>query len=159
MIEKFIVTFVFLMSSFLTIYFVLKKPTINIKLFNKNIEIETFYFGVLSGALMLIIFKLLPFNKVISGIIGTEKLSPFGILILFFSMVFISIFLDICGFFEYCARHAIKISGNSGKKLFFSMYLMVSVLTIFTSNDIIILTFTPFIYYFAKDTKIDSKCI
>ena len=35
------------------------------------------------------------------------------------------------------------------------LYALVSVLTVFTSNDIIVLTFTPFICYFARDAKID----
>jgi arsenical pump membrane protein len=34
---------------------------------------------------------------------------------------------------------------------------VVSLLTVFTSNDIIILTFTPFIYYFATNARIDPK--
>ena len=33
------------------------------------------------------------------------------------------------------------------------MYVMVAILTIFTSNDIVILTFTPFICYFAKNAN------
>ena len=32
---------------------------------------------------------------------------------------------------------------------------MVAILTIFTSNDIVILTFTPFICYFSKNAKIN----
>ena len=34
------------------------------------------------------------------------------------------------------------------------LYVTVSILTVFTSNDIIILSFTPFICYFAKNAKI-----
>jgi len=72
-------------------------------------------------------------------------------------MVFISIFLDNVGFMEYCARLALRFAGHSGRVLFFSLYFTVSILTVFTSNDIIILTFTPFIYYFAKNSGIDPK--
>jgi arsenical pump membrane protein len=39
--------------------------------------------------------------------------------------------------------------------MFFFVYIIVSILTIFTSNDIIILTFTPFIYYFSKHAGLD----
>ena len=39
--------------------------------------------------------------------------------------------------------------------LFLILYLLVAVLTIFTSNDVVILTFTPFICFFAKRTKIN----
>ena len=38
--------------------------------------------------------------------------------------------------------------------LFFVLYFLVAVLTIFTSNDIVILTFTPFICFFCKHAKI-----
>ncbi|MGF3585413.1 MAG: SLC13 family permease, partial [Thermoplasmatota archaeon] len=40
---------------------------------------------------------------------------------------------------------------------FFLFILLYLYLTIFTSNDIIILTFTPFIYYFTKNAGIDPK--
>lgn len=36
-----------------------------------------------------------------------------------------------------------------------TLYFVVAVLTVFTSNDIIILSFTPFICYFAKNVEID----
>ncbi|MDE7372592.1 MAG: hypothetical protein K2N18_00860, partial [Clostridia bacterium] len=35
------------------------------------------------------------------------------------------------------------------------LYITVSILTVFTSNDVIILSFTPFICYFAKNAKIN----
>ena len=35
------------------------------------------------------------------------------------------------------------------------MYVLIALLTVFTSNDIVILTFTPFICYFAKHAKIN----
>ena len=39
--------------------------------------------------------------------------------------------------------------------MFNALYLMVSLLTVFTSNDIIILTFTPFICYFTLSADLD----
>ena len=39
--------------------------------------------------------------------------------------------------------------------LFVVFYAVIAVLTVFTSNDIIILTFTPFIYHFAKKAGIN----
>jgi hypothetical protein len=35
------------------------------------------------------------------------------------------------------------------------LYITVAILTVFTSNDIIILSFTPFVCYFAKNAHID----
>ena len=70
-------------------------------------------------------------------------------------MTLLSIFLDEAGFFRYLASAVMRRAGASQKRLFFLLYLSVSVLTVFTSNDIVILTFTPFICYFSKHAKID----
>lgn len=83
-------------------------------------------------------------------------MNPIKILVLFISMTILSIFLDETGFFRYLAAATLKKAGGSQKKLFILLYLIVSVLTVFTSNDIIVLTFTPFICYFAKEAKIKS---
>jgi arsenical pump membrane protein len=45
--------------------------------------------------------------------------------------------------------------GSSGKKLFLYFFLLSSILTVFTSNDIVILTITPIILYFCKYTKMN----
>ena len=70
-------------------------------------------------------------------------------------MTALSVFLDEMGFFKYLATLATKKAKANQFSLFLTLYLLVSVLTVFTSNDIVILTFTPFICYFAKNTKIN----
>jgi arsenical pump membrane protein len=123
----------------------------------RKIKIDTYFLGALLGPILIVIFGILNLSQIFSGFGGVGSLNPFGILVLFLSMVFMSIFLDITGFFEYCARVALKYANGDGRRLYFSIYLTVSILTIFTSNDIIILTFTPFIYYFSKNAGIDPK--
>ena len=71
------------------------------------------------------------------------------------NLVYISKFLDTTGFFEFCALYSLSKSGGSARKLFFIIYGVVSILTIFTSNDVVILTFTPFIHYFSQAAGID----
>ena len=82
-------------------------------------------------------------------------MNPVKILVLFFAMTLQSIYLDEIGFFRYLANITLKRAKTSQKTLFFYLYLTVSVLTVFTSNDMIILTFTPFICYFAKNADIN----
>ena len=84
-----------------------------------------------------------------------SAVNPLKILCLFLSMTFLSVFLDELGFFSFLAVKALEKSGTNQKKLFFYLYFTVSVLTVFTSNDVIILTFTPFICYFSKNAGID----
>lgn len=155
MLQKILVELIFLVSIIFTIFFVLRKPSFLIRIGCFHFSIESYFLGSLLGLSLLILFQIIDYTHIAKGLNGEGGLNPIGILILFLSLVFISIFLDTTGFFEFCALLALKFAGRDGKRLFFSLYITVSILTIFTSNDIIILTFTPFIYYFSKITDID----
>jgi arsenical pump membrane protein len=153
--DKIIVEFIFILSILIMIFLIMRRPFFYIRLINRKIKLDTYIIGALLAPFLIIIFGLLNYSQIIGGLGGQGALNPFGVLVLFLSMVFMSIYLDITGFFEYCARIALKLSKNNGKLLFLSFYFVISILTIFTSNDIVILTFTPFIYYFTKHAKID----
>lgn len=89
------------------------------------------------------------------SLIADTAINPVKILVLFLSMTVLSIFLDELQFFRYLASVTLKRAKSGQFKLFLYLYLIVSVLTVFTSNDVIILSFTPFICYFAKNAKIN----
>ena len=91
---------------------------------------------------------------ILQNIFADTAVNPIKILVLFISMTILSVFLDEIGFFRFLANVTLKKAGASQKKLFILLYVTVSVLTVFTSNDIIVLTFTPFICYFAANAKI-----
>jgi len=107
------------------------------------------------GVLILICTLSIDLGVIYNGVIGTDKIQPYAIIILFMSIAYICLSLDFTGFFEYLALKAIKAAGNSSKKLFFYFFFLSSFLTIFTSNDIVILTITPIIIYFSKYTKVN----
>lgn len=130
---------------------VLFKPTIKIKKF----EIQTFWLVCLIGALLILLLGIVPLDVLINSLKDNTTINPFKILILFISLSMISITLDALGFFKYLALKVTNKSKSSQYKLFFSMYALIALLTVFTSNDIVILTFTPFICYFAKNAKIN----
>ena len=106
------------------------------------------------GALALLISGTVDIGSVGESLIADNSINPLKILVLFISMTLLSIFLDEFGFFRYLASCALKRAGKSQMKLFILLYVTVSVLTVFTSNDIIILSFTPFVCYFAKNARI-----
>ena len=126
-------------------------PTITIKKF----KISSYWPIALIGALLLLITNVVKLETVIDTFTANNSMNPLKILILFISMTILSIFLDEVGFFKYIANKSAKILNGSQTKLFLGFYILISVLTIFTSNDIIILTFTPFICYYAKNSKIN----
>ena len=126
-------------------------PTIKIK----NLTISTYWPIALIGALLLIVTNSIDLNVIANSFTSNDSLNPIKILVLFISMTILSIFLDEVGFFKYVATKAASLLNGSQTKLFIGFYLLISILTIFTSNDIIILTFTPFICYYAKNSKIN----
>lgn len=135
----------------LMIVTIIKFPKLNIG----KVQLQTFWIIPFISTLIVLIFKLIDFNSVKEGLLSDTSVNPIKILILFFSMTFMSIVLDEFGFFEYLANLALKKAKSSQIKLFITLYVLTSILTVFTSNDIIILTFTPFIIFFTKSAKIN----
>lgn len=120
-----------------------------------KISISTYWVIALLGAIILLIFSLAPINEVWKQLTANTKINPIKILVLFFSMTLISILLDEYGLFQYLANLAVKNAKGNQYALFFSLYALVAALTIFTSNDVVILTLTPFICFFCKRTHIN----
>ncbi len=120
-----------------------------------RISVDTYWIVTLVGAAILLACGKADIVTVGKALISDTAINPVKILILFLSMTMLSIFLDELGFFRYLAGVALKKARTGQTKLFLYLYLTVSVLTVFTSNDVIILSFTPFICYFAKNAKIN----
>lgn len=130
---------------------ILLKPSVKIG----KIELGTYWLIALTGAIILVLCKKITLPQIGAGLVAKDSINPLKILILFLSMTIQSIFLDEVGMFRYCANLAGRRAGSSRGKLFLILFAVVSVLTVFTSNDIIILTFTPFICYFSKNAGIN----
>jgi arsenical pump membrane protein len=96
-------------------------------------------------------FAGVPIRSVIDGanvawvIAGKHEL-----VLLILSFAFISLSLDRSGFFSYCALKTVNLARGDGRRLFVSMFLMTSVLTFFTSNDIVILAVTPIVLHIGR---------
>lgn len=120
-----------------------------------KIKLDLYWIITLVGAIVLISFSFAPIKEVFNQLTANNSINPLKILVLFFSMTILSIYLDEIGLFKYLAILATKRAKNSQLSLFFILYTLTSILTIFTSNDIVILTLTPFICFFAKNAKIN----
>lgn len=116
--------------------------------------ISSYWVVTLVGAVLLLSCGCIDITSLGAALVANTAINPIKILVLFISMTILSIFLDELGFFRYLANIALSRAGSNQKKLFMLLYATVSILTVFTSNDIIILSFTPFICYFAKNAKI-----
>lgn len=121
-----------------------------------RIHLSTYWIVSSAGAIALLAAGQAKLSAVVSALTADNAINPAKILVLFISMTVLSIYLDELGFFRYLANATLKRAGSNQYKLFLYLYIIVSVLTVFTSNDIIILSFTPFICYFAKNAKISA---
>ncbi len=133
------------------IILVIWKPSVRIN----GEQICIYWLPPVVGALVLAFSGVLTWGEIGTGLTAPTAMNPLKILVLFFSMTLISVFLDSVGFFRWLAEKILSKAKGSQAALFFTLYITVSILTIFTSNDIIVLTFTPFICYFTRQAKID----
>ena len=145
------VLIVFLLAVAAMLVLVFCKPAVHVG----HTAISIFWVAPVLGVLALLAMGVLTSGEVGAGLTAPTAVNPIKILVLFFSMTLLSTFLDEAGFFRFLAGFVMRRAGHRQIALFVSLYLAVSVLTVFTSNDIVVLTFTPFICYFAKNAEID----
>ena len=88
---------------------------------------------------------------------GTEGVKPYNILILFFSLAYMAITLDITGVLQAAAFWVSNKGGSNGWKLFLYFYIMLTALSIFLGNDPVILSGTAFLVYYTKVNEVSKK--
>jgi arsenical pump membrane protein len=147
---------IFILASFIVaVFFIVRPQTFRINLLGGRREIRLDYvFGSVMGVAILLLSGVLTPSSAFASLVGRPGFSPYTIIILFMAVAYIAISLDSTGFFEFVALKIILRSGGDGKKLFFFFYFLSGFVTLFTSNDIVILTLTPIIFYFGKHAKI-----
>ena len=87
---------------------------------------------------------------------GTDGVKPYNILILFFSLAYMAITLDITGVLQSAAFWVSNKGGSNGRKLFLYFYLLLSVISVILGNDPVILTGTVFLVYYTRVTEVSN---
>ena len=96
-----------------------------IKMFNK--EINTYWIVCLIGAIFILLFKGVSVKESMLGLFENSSINPIKILILFFSMTFLSIFLDEVGFFKFIASILTNRCKTNQTSLFFALYVLIEI--------------------------------
>ncbi|MFH0956363.1 MAG: SLC13 family permease [Candidatus Aenigmatarchaeota archaeon] len=135
------------------IFFILRPRKVSLPFIGRTVTMD-YAFGSVLGALILLLSGTLTSGEAVSSLLGRPGFEPGMMIILFMSIAYIAISLDSTGFFEYLAIKIVMRSGGDGRRLFFYFYFLSGFITLFTSNDIVILTLTPIIFYFGKHAKI-----
>ena len=111
--------------------------------------------SVLGGAAM-VLFGQISLADIGGSFLENTSVNPIKILVLFLSMTVFSLILERTNFFRFVSSSVLKRAGKNQYVIFVCLYAINSLLTVFTSNDIIILTFTPFICHFCKAANINA---
>lgn len=127
------------------------KPSLTIR--GKSINL--YWLIALAGAIALFVTGAIPIGEAWANLTRDTSVNPLKLLVIFFGMTVLSVFLDEMNLFEYLASFAVRHAKSTQKSLFLMLYITVSALTAVTSNDVVILTFTPFILHFAKKVHIN----
>src|SRR5690606_16354710 len=123
----FILTIITMMSSL--IWF----PKLKIK----RLEINTHWLIVSTGAILMLLFGDIHYDTLWISLWNDSRMNPIKLIVLFIFMTIISLFLDEVGFFKWLAYRLIDKVKGSQVKIFVALYALTSLLTIFTSNDVI----------------------
>ncbi|KAJ7135428.1 hypothetical protein C8R43DRAFT_1020982 [Mycena crocata] len=89
------------------------------------------------------------------GIVGTEGVKPYNILILFFCLAYMAITLDLSGVLEAAAYWVSNKGGTNGRKLYFYFYVMLTLLSVLLGNDPVILSGTVFLVYYTRGANLE----
>jgi len=94
-------------------------------------------------------------SQIRDGIVGTDGVKPYNILILFSSLAYMAITLDITGVLQAAAFWVSNKGGSNGWKLYFYFYLMLTLLSVLLGNDPVILSGTVFLVYYTAATGLE----
>ncbi|KAG0238772.1 hypothetical protein BGW42_002638 [Actinomortierella wolfii] len=103
------------------------------------------------GVLFLLATTSIKVQSVRDGIVGAPGtgVEPYAVMVLFMSLAYICISLDMTGIFQFAAFWIARRGNGSGQWVFLSFFLLSTLMSSLASNDVVILTMTPFLLYYA----------
>ncbi|KAH9474785.1 Arsenical pump membrane protein [Psilocybe cubensis] len=94
-------------------------------------------------------------TQIRNGIVGTDDIKPYNILILFISLAYMAITLDVTGILQAAAFWVSNKGGDNGRKLYFYFYILLTGISMVVGNDPIILSGTAFLVYYTAATGLE----
>ncbi|KAJ7507272.1 hypothetical protein B0H11DRAFT_2219100 [Mycena galericulata] len=144
-----IVTLVFFI---LSITFVIRP--VDVKLRGRRISINLSTAPIFAIAILWA-SQCLGWTQIRDGIVGTDGVKPYNILILFSSLAYMAITLDISGVLQAAAFWVSNKGGTNGHRLYFYFYLMLTLLSVLLGNDPVILSGTVFLIYYTRGVDLE----
>jgi len=109
------------------------------------------------GCVILLAAQAVPPDTIWQGaIVGDASVQPYAVLIVFYSLAYVCLSLDASGALGLASQAMINKARGSWFRLFSIIAMLSAVLTVATSNDVVILTLTPLVIKSCRLAKLDS---
>ena len=106
--------------------------------------------------LFLLVILAIGRKEVHDGIVGSDNIAPYDVMIFFLTLAYIAISVDASGLIRYLACKVLQWGGEVGHRLFFYLYAFFFALGACIGNDPIILSGTAFLAYM---TRVSSNIV
>lgn len=123
-------------------------------------RVPSHVWGPVLGALAVValpaLSELVGVGSVTLGAAGLQAdlLGHLHVPVLILALAYLSISLDESGIFNWCSLHIMRLGKGDGQRLLVAIFLSVSVITFFTSNDIVILSMTPILVHLGRNARV-----
>ncbi|ORY97846.1 hypothetical protein BCR43DRAFT_530787 [Syncephalastrum racemosum] len=135
--------------------FVIKPFQLHVKFIPWPIYLNLATMPALS-VLILLCSQTIHIQTVRDGVLGTNVgMQPYAIMLLFYSLAYICISLDLTGLFQFLAFWVSRRAGSRGILAFTLFFCLTSLISGLASNDVVILTGTAFLSYFTRVSGIE----
>ncbi|OLL26086.1 Arsenical pump membrane protein, partial [Neolecta irregularis DAH-3] len=91
-----------------------------------------------------------------AALTNIDSIKPYNVLLLFFSLAYLAITLDMTGVLQAAAFYVSNKGGRSGRRLFLYFYLLETALSSLLGNDAVVLSAIPFLVYYTRATELSS---
>jgi Na+/H+ antiporter NhaD/arsenite permease-like protein len=149
-----IATLVLFVTSMFFVIFPMQIPLRRIGLSDTRIHINLSTAPILTIAILWV-SKCIGATVIRDGIVGTDGVKPYNILILFFCLAYMAITLDATGILRAAAFWVSNKGSSNGRKLFFYFYVMLTAISLIVGNDPVILSATVFLAYFTEAVHLE----
>ncbi|MEM3545755.1 MAG: ArsB/NhaD family transporter [Candidatus Bathyarchaeia archaeon] len=139
----------------IAIFLIFKRPSVKVPYTSKSIHIDYGLASILCASVILASSPSSALTLLKEGVLGCDYVKPYSVIVFILSFSYICLSLDCTGFFEYVSLRVVKTAGASGLRLFTYLFLLTSFLSMFTSNDVVILTVTYLVIHICAYAEVD----